>query len=209
MQTATATNPRTIQRTDALMTHRPAPFISEGSSPMPVTIVCARCQRLVTIKADHAKRGQRWCSMACWIADQQQIEKRCAKCGRAFSVPPSLAARRYCARACAVADRWHPDLFWARVDRTSGYRQPHMDSDCWLWRGAKNRWGYGTVTRHSRDVRAHRLAYELEHGPFDAQAVICHRCDNPSCVRPDHLLLGTHADNIHDCIRKGRRWHQR
>jgi len=177
---------------------------------MPVTIVCVRCQRDVTIKADHANRGQRWCNMACWMADQQQrqVEKCCERCVRIFYVPPSLAARRYCCRACAVASRWHVGLFWAQVNKHSGYRALHMESDCWLWTGATCA-GYGALTRYSRDLRAHRLADELAYGPFDAEWLVCHRCDTRLCVRADHLFLGTQLDNVQDSIRKGRHSSQR
>lgn len=81
---------------------------------------------------------------------------------------------------------------------------------CWLWRGAKTSAGYGSFgidcTKHAERTRpAHRVAYVLAHGPIPEGAVVMHACDNPLCVNPAHLSLGTHQDNTLDAIRKGRR----
>lgn len=81
---------------------------------------------------------------------------------------------------------------------------------CWLWTGPHNRCGYGLFwlsrgsRRESRLVLAHRVAYSLEYGAIPDGFLICHHCDNPGCVRPDHLFLGTSRDNTQDMIRKGR-----
>jgi hypothetical protein len=75
--------------------------------------------------------------------------------------------------------------------------------DCWVWTGPKNNKGYGHF-RMGRDTRAHRVSYVLNVGPIPDGLFVLHRCDNPSCVRPDHLFLGTHQDNMDDRTRKGR-----
>ena len=74
---------------------------------------------------------------------------------------------------------------------------------CWEWRGTKNSKGYGQFRFNGRVHRAHRLAYEIYVGPLD-QLHVCHHCDNPSCVNPEHLFLGTHQDNMDDMSRKFR-----
>jgi hypothetical protein len=84
------------------------------------------------------------------------------------------------------------DRFWSQVDRTS---------DCWLWTGHVNRDGYGQfkVTDrpgHYRTVRAHRWAWEAEHGPVPAGLTLDHLCGHPACVRPDHLDPCTAAENL-------------
>lgn len=96
------------------------------------------------------------------------------------------------------------ERFWAKVDRTG---------DCWLWTGARNKQGYGQFWDSDRKVMglAHRYAYEhfvgsLRHlrQPGPVGEVVCHACDNPSCVRPSHLFSGSQADNVRDAQQKGR-----
>lgn len=81
-------------------------------------------------------------------------------------------------------------------------------SSCWLWHGCLNNKGYGTVTRRrhgkKRNYLAHRYSYELRNGPVPDGLCVLHKCDIPRCVNPDHLFLGTQADNIKDCVAKGR-----
>ena len=76
---------------------------------------------------------------------------------------------------------------------------------CWIWTGAVNNgYGYFTLTDPRRNMLAHRFSYELHVGPIPDGMMVCHECDNPACVRPDHLFLGTSQDNTDDMISKGR-----
>ena len=89
------------------------------------------------------------------------------------------------------------ERFRARVDRSN------LD-DCWEWTATK-RWGYGILSVKDGVGRlAHRYSYELHYGPSPDELCVLHRCDNPACVRPDHLFLGTHADNVKDKVSKQR-----
>lgn len=81
-----------------------------------------------------------------------------------------------------------------------------LDNGCWQWTGGKDRDGYGVFGHHRRkQVRAHRASYEFHVGPVSSDVFVCHKCDNPSCINPDHLFLGSPRDNTHDMIAKGRK----
>lgn len=75
---------------------------------------------------------------------------------------------------------------------------------CWEWTGSLTPPGYGQVYFNGKNYRAHRLAYFAFNGEFDKSLFVCHKCDNPKCVNPKHLFLGTCKDNTHDSINKGR-----
>lgn len=76
---------------------------------------------------------------------------------------------------------------------------------CWIWRGSvAGRSGYGKLGFNGRTLAAHRLSWELHRGPIQPGMVVCHHCDNPRCVKPDHLFIGTTLDNVRDKIAKGR-----
>lgn len=81
---------------------------------------------------------------------------------------------------------------------------PVSESGCWLWLNNWNHAGYGLGKVGGRCFRAHRLSWELHRGPIPAGLHVCHRCDTPACVNPEHLFLGTHDDNMRDRDEKGR-----
>lgn len=85
---------------------------------------------------------------------------------------------------------------------------PEPMSGCWLWTGPLSYNGYGLLAiwngKASRNIRAHRFNWERAHGPIPPGMHACHRCDVRSCCNPDHIFIGTHADNMQDAVRKGR-----
>jgi len=89
------------------------------------------------------------------------------------------------------------ERFWAKVDKRGA-------TDCWEWRGSKAGKGYGQIWEGGRNLYAHRISWELANGPIPAGKFVCHHCDNPSCVNPAHLWIGSNADNMRDMIAKDR-----
>ena len=87
--------------------------------------------------------------------------------------------------------------FWSKVD-------PAPSQCCWEWTACKSSDGYGCFTLNYRNLRAHRLAYTLSKGEIPEGLVVRHTCDNPVCCNPDHLILGTHTDNMADMLERKR-----
>ena len=85
--------------------------------------------------------------------------------------------------------------FWGKVKRGPG---------CWEWQACTSQAGYGNFGLNGQCKLSHRIMYEIGHGKIPAKMFVCHACDNPSCVRPSHLFLGTQKDNMMDASNKHR-----
>jgi hypothetical protein len=125
--------------------------------------------------------------------------KICEWCRQSY-YPKTSSAQRYCSKKCSRATQVLPrrpvgDRFWEKVVKTEG---------CWLWTGAHDKYGYGSIRTGGRTFKAYRVGYELQCGPIPPGGHVCHRCDNPPCVRGDHLFIGDHAANMADMRAKGR-----
>jgi hypothetical protein len=98
--------------------------------------------------------------------------------------------------------------FWSKVIVTSNIPKNHynLTEPCWEWIGADNgKQGYGHFMLNRKFIRAHRISYEYFNGPIPDKLMICHKCDNPSCVNPEHLYPGTSKDNQNDCVKSNRK----
>ena len=97
--------------------------------------------------------------------------------------------------------KWHPrktteeERFWAKVDKTE---------TCWMWTAGTNRFGYGKFSARGKTVGAHRYAYILFNGSIPSGLLVCHKCDVPGCVNPEHLRLDNSSGNTRDMVSKGR-----
>lgn len=140
-----------------------------------------------------------------------KVTLTCQVCGKQFSTykcwiergkgakQAGLCCSRYCFNKTKIMD------FHERFQKNIG--QP-SETGCLPWLGIKSKDGYGRIytgALHGRKlVNAHRIAYELKHGPIPDGLIVCHGCDSPSCVNVDHLFLGTFADNSSDMVDKKR-----
>lgn len=87
------------------------------------------------------------------------------------------------------------ERFWDKVQKTGM---------CWVWTGCKQSQGYGQIRIKRKCELAHRVSWELTNGRIADNTQVLHKCDNPACVRPDHLFLGSQQDNVDDMVAKGR-----
>lgn len=124
--------------------------------------------------------GERWDVCSCG-RDKIARADRCRPCFLEFiRTKPPLA-----------------DRFWPRVDTSGG------PDACWEWTRGRDPHGYGRFATPNSDL-AHRASWELHNGPIPAGLNVLHHCDNPPCVNPRHLFLGTQKDNVDDMVAKGR-----
>lgn len=91
------------------------------------------------------------------------------------------------------------ERFWEKVKKGDG---------CWIWSSFHNEYGYGQLRFRGRMRGAHRASWEINCGPIPDGLFVLHKCDNPGCVNPNHLFLGTNQDNLRDASNKGRLWGQ-
>lgn len=171
--------------------------------------ICEQCRVPFGALVSNVKAGKgRFCSQTCWRESRKrQTLRPCQQCHEPFQAFDAEIRRgkgRFCSRKCSSVFIASPaqfvERFWAKVD-TSG--------DCWIWKAGVSKYGYGAVGKRRWSSTAHRVAYEIANGEIPKGMLVRHKCDNPPCVNPAHLELGTHADNTHDMVVRGRTNNQR
>ena len=90
------------------------------------------------------------------------------------------------------------------LERLLKHTKVNEDTDCWEWQASINNVGYGLIRDEGKMRSTHRVSYEEHIGPIPHGMCVCHVCDNPRCINPDHLWVGTMLDNMRDMIKKGR-----
>jgi hypothetical protein len=163
---------------------------------------CESCGKGFSARLHDVERGYgRFCSREC-RPKRKLVRRQCKRCNKLFDVPPSAFSNGpciYCSIECC-----HPPLaerFWAHVKKTDV---------CWVWTASRQRFGYGQISARRNGKRrcyaAHIISYELHYGKVPEGMFVLHVCDNPPCVRPEHLFLGTKKDNAVDMVQKGRNY---
>lgn len=112
----------------------------------------------------------------------------CKGCGKAFG--KQSKRQTHCSLRCALKSRL----------------SLNSETGCLEWSGGLSSTGYGRVGFLGNIYYCHRVSYEMHKGPIPDGLIACHKCDNPKCCNPEHLFLGTQADNMRDMGRKGRQW---
>ncbi len=167
--------------------------------------ICLHCQQPFTLTKKHPNNV--YCSRGC-VMRKNAIAQRlapfiCKQCGQRFTSKHGDA--QYCSQHCSgIASNIHrvrrpiEDRFWEKVDKTD---------ECWNWIGTLTTHGYGNFSIDRRWKLAPRVAWELYYGASPGKKHVLHECDNPRCVRKEHLFLGTHQDNMKDMYQKQRHHH--
>ena len=168
-----------------------------------ITRQCAYCGKDFEVKPSAAARSPaKYCSRECVENSPKGVTRPCQNCGEpvyASSARTAAGHGLYCSKKCAPQHQAVPveERFWSKV-KTGG------PNDCWEWQAFRNTDGYGLVRHEGRMHSAHRISFLLSGRELVDGLEVMHSCDNPACVNPAHLSLGTHQDNMADRIAKGR-----
>lgn len=149
-----------------------------------------------------------FCSRKCVREQMARPASVCKVCKIIFA-PSHHSSGKYCSQSCfhSVPPRTTPmaDRFWKYVNKNGPVIRPELDA-CWLWMGSDDGGdGYGRFhASRRRRIGSHKASWLIHFGEVRAGLQVCHKCDNPPCVNPSHLFLGTNSDNQLDRIAKGR-----
>ena len=180
-----------------------------------ISVTCQTCGKEFYTKPSRIKAGKgKYCSSVCYFKKEREksdlkprpktLARECCVCKKVFFVNPLILKKRpakFCSKLCQATPLSLEDRFFKHVGKK-------RDDGCIFWSGPKSSGGYGTIGFDGRpDLTASRVSYELFVGQIPKGLFVLHHCDNPPCVNPVHLFLGSISDNSIDCVKKGRHVH--
>ena len=149
-------------------------------------------------------RIRKFCCKKCF--DTYKTDRntfKCLNCGKIFERWKSRGIRKFCCNKCSNIHRRKMIPIASKKTFYTGFIC-NINSGCWNWIKCKNPKGYGALSYLEKNHLAHRLSWILHNGDIPKGLFVCHRKDNPGCVNPAHLYLGTAQDNSTDMVKKGR-----
>ncbi len=127
---------------------------------------------------------------------------KCRNCNLEFDKKPAEikgTKHNYCKKKCKGE-------FLSKQTTEKFYQKSKPNGECWEWTGCLNKFGYGTARYKGKVELAHRVSYIISCGEIADGMCVCHKCDNPKCINPEHLFLGSHQENMEDMRVKLRKW---